>query len=78
MPNTDKVVASFPTLMRYAKAVGDAKRSGDPQAIAEAESQLRAYERTCLEADEMSLGMTYGALDSGLLEPGAGAIRKVS
>ena len=57
-----EVVTSFGTLMRYAAAVGKAKKSGDPEAIAKAEAEHDAYRDACLKSDKMSLGMTHGDL----------------
>ncbi len=57
-----EVVTDFRVLMQYAHAVGRAKKSGDPEAIAKAEAEHDAYRDLCLKADRMSLGMTYGGL----------------
>lgn len=54
--------ASFQELMRLAGAVGKAKKSGDPAAIAKAEAEHDAYHKICMQADSLSLGCTYGAL----------------
>ena len=53
----------FGTLMRLAGAVGDAKKAGDPERLAEAQKAHDEYRDLCLESDSMSLGMTIGALD---------------
>lgn len=57
---TIKVVTFSSTLMHKAKAVGKAKKAGDPEAIAEAEADLKAYETLCLEADEMRIDIPTG------------------
>lgn len=51
-----KIITSFHVLMQKAKALGAAKKSGDPEAIALAQADHDAYRDLCLEADEMSLG----------------------
>lgn len=43
------------TLMAKAAAVGRARRSGDPDALAGAERDLQAYEQLCLKAERMIL-----------------------
>ena len=57
-----KVVASFSTLMKLAKEVGDARRSGDKKRIEAAEQAHDAYKEICLKADEMHTGYRYGDL----------------
>jgi len=57
-----KVVTSLQTLMLLAKDVGNAKKTKDPEKIAEAERRLRSYEELCLRSDEMSTGYSYGSL----------------
>jgi len=57
-----KVVASFSTLMKLAKEVGDARRSGDKERLAEAERAHDAYKEICLKADELHTGYRYGDL----------------
>lgn len=52
-----KIKTSWTTLIRLAKAVGDAKKHGTEQSIKEAEDRLEAYRQLCLKADEMSLDM---------------------
>lgn len=56
------VRTDFGHLMRLAKAEGDAKKSGDPERIKAAEEAHQDYREQCLQSEEMSLGMTYGAL----------------
>jgi hypothetical protein len=58
-------VTSWSTLMAFAHALGDAKRSGDPEAIARAEAELQAYEKIVLESDRMILPFTAGDLYGG-------------
>lgn len=58
-----KIKTSWSTLMRLAKAVGDAKKYGTEQEIKEAEDELESYRQICLKADGMILdGFTYGDL----------------
>lgn len=57
-----KIVANFQTLMKLAKEVGDAKRSGDEQRLAQAERAHNAYKEICVKADELHTGYTYGDL----------------
>ena len=52
----------FSTLMRLAKAVGDAKKAGDPVALAKAQAEHDAYRDLCLKADVMHLGVPVGSL----------------
>lgn len=47
------IVCYWSTLFRYARAAVDARRSGDPERIAAAEAAHKAYERACLDADEV-------------------------
>ena len=51
-----KIVTSLQTLMCYAREVGEAKKSGDPQRIAEAQRKHDEYKALCLRADEMLTG----------------------
>jgi len=46
-----ELVTSWMTLFRYAKEVGDARKSGNSEQLAEAEARLKDYERWCMEAD---------------------------
>lgn len=48
-----EIVCSWQTLMTYAKEVGQAKKSGDPERIAEAEARHEDYRQMCLKADRM-------------------------
>ena len=57
-----KVITSFRTLCQYVHALGEARRSGDPERIARAEAEHDAYRKACIEADEMHLGLTVGEL----------------
>ncbi len=59
---TVKVVTDFRELMRLAKALGDARKTGNVVAIAEAQAAHDAYRDLCLSADSMSLGVTHGDL----------------
>jgi hypothetical protein len=57
-----KVITNFGVLMQLAKALGDAKKSGDADAIAEAQREHDDYRDLCLRADEVTLGVPYSAL----------------
>lgn len=57
-----KVVTDFRVLMQLARAVGLAKKSGDPEALSKAEAEHDAYKELCLKADRMSLGVACRAL----------------
>jgi hypothetical protein len=50
-----KVVTFFSTLMQYAKAEAEARKSGDPVRIAKAAADHEAYRQLCLKADEMRI-----------------------
>jgi hypothetical protein len=58
-----KTIAYFGELMRLAKALGDAKKSGDKEKIEKAQAAHDAYHSICLKADEMVItGITRGDL----------------
>lgn len=57
-----EVVTDFRVLMRLARAVGQAEKSGDKEAIEKAKTALNAYKALCLRADRMNLGVSYGAI----------------
>lgn len=57
-----KTVTDLRTLMHLAKALGDARKSGDEKRIAEAQRRHDEYRDLCLSSDEMRMGMTYGEL----------------
>ena len=59
-----KVITSFHTLMKYARALGEAELSGDQERIKIAKANHDNYKQACLEADEMSIGMTRGDINS--------------
>jgi len=48
-----KVIAHLGTLMRKAKALGNARKSKNTDAIKKAEEDHDAYKKICLEADEI-------------------------
>ena len=54
----------FRVLLRLAAAVGQAEKSGDAAAIAQATAEHDTYRKLCLSAGQMTLGRTYGELDS--------------
>jgi len=53
------IVCSWTTLMRYAKALGDAKKSGDIDRICEAQKVHDNYRDLCLRSDRMINGEIY-------------------
>jgi len=55
-------VTDFRVLMRLAYAVGQAKKSNNPEELEKAEAAHDAYRDQCLAADQMSLGVRYGDL----------------
>ena len=57
-----EVVTDFRVLMKLARAVGQAEKSGDQEAIAKAKAEHDAYKDLCLRADRMNLGVPYGAI----------------
>ena len=59
---TIEIVTDFRVLMRLARALGQAEKSGDQDAIAKAKAEHDAYKDLCLRADRMNLGVTYGSL----------------
>lgn len=59
---TIKIVTDFRVLMRLARAIGQAKKSGDQEALAKAQAEHDAYKDLCLKADSVNLGVPYGAL----------------
>lgn len=59
---TIKIVTNFGVLLRLAKAVGEAKKSGDQEALVKAQAEHDAYKDLCLRADRMDLGSRKGAL----------------
>ena len=59
---TIEIVTDFRVLMRLARALGQAEKSGDQDAITKAKAEHDAYKDLCLRADRMNLGVTYGSL----------------
>lgn len=57
-----KIITSWQTLMTKAKALGNARKHGDIDAIRKAEADLKSYEKICLQSDEIITGFTYGDL----------------
>ena len=53
-----KAVCSFATLMRHTGKLGDARKSGDADAIKLAEARHSTYLKACLASDEMAVGCT--------------------
>lgn len=56
---------TWEALMHYAKQVGIASKSGDPEKLAKAEAELEAYKQLCLEADEMKMPFSSADLYYG-------------
>ena len=59
---TIEIVTDFRVLMQLARALGQAEKSGDQDAIAKAKAEHDAYKDLCLRAGRMNLGVTYGSL----------------
>ncbi len=57
-----EIVTDFRVLMQLARAVAQAEKSGDQEAIAKAKAEHDAYKALCLNADKMNLGVPYGVL----------------
>lgn len=57
-----EIVTDFRVLMQFARALGQAEKSGDLVAIAKAKAEHDAYKEMCLKADRMTLGVPYGSL----------------
>ncbi len=53
-------ICSFKHLMELAKAAGDAKLSGDIEALNKAQKAHDEYHALCLQADSMNLSMSRG------------------
>lgn len=53
-----KVIGNLGVLMRLAKALGDAKKSGVDEDIVKAQVGHDSYRDICLAADEVSTGLT--------------------
>lgn len=51
-------------LLRLAKQLGDAKKSGDPDKIKAAKQAHDTYRDICLKSNTMDLDCTVGHLDS--------------
>lgn len=59
----DKIITDYTVLIRLACAVGKARQSENPIAIAEAEKDLELYEKKVLQSDEVlnsALCFKYG------------------
>lgn len=52
-----EIVTFTSTLMRRAADVGKAKKSGDPEAIAEAEARLKEYEDLVKMSDKLQIDL---------------------
>lgn len=52
---TLKVITSFTVLMKYARELGEARKSGDKDLIEKAKMKHDEYRDLCLKSDEMSL-----------------------
>jgi hypothetical protein len=57
-----KIITSWHTLMQYATAVGKAKKTGDIEALKQAEERLKEYEDLVKRSDETLTGFTHGDL----------------
>lgn len=52
-----RIVTDFRVLMRLAKEMGQAEKSGDHEVFAKAKVAHDAYKDLCLKADRMILGI---------------------
>lgn len=57
-----KIITTWSTLMKRAKDLGEAKKSGDPEKIRIAQERHDEYRDMCLKADEMILPFRVGDL----------------
>jgi len=57
-----KVTTNFGSLLRLARELYNAEKSGDLAQIEKARQAHDEYKKLCLEADEMSIGHTIGSL----------------
>ena len=57
-----RIIASFGELVRRASVLGKAEQSGDKEAIDKARIAHNEYKEICLNADELTTGLTYGEL----------------
>lgn len=62
MVKATKTITCLTTLFESAKELGEARKSGDPTRIAEAEKRHEAYRQLCLKSDEMITGYKYSDL----------------
>ena len=56
-----KTVTFFSTLMRLARELADAERSGDKERIAEASRKHEEYRQACLRSDLMIIPQVRGS-----------------
>jgi hypothetical protein len=63
-PRKVKIVTSFSTLMQKAHALGQARKSGNVQAIEEAQQAHDAYVEMVRKSDQMALHSTVGSVDN--------------
>lgn len=59
---TIRITTDFRHLMELARALGQARQSGDEQQIQLAQREHDAYKELCLKADDMILGVPAGDL----------------
>ena len=57
--NGVRIVTDFRVLMKLAKELGDARKSGDESRIKQAKLAHDEYRDLCLSSDEMVTGLTY-------------------
>lgn len=58
------MVTDFRVLMKLAKELGAAEKSGDKERIDVAQKAHDEYRDLCLQSDEMKTGRTHGVLYS--------------
>lgn len=57
-----KVYTNFGVLLRLARALAVAERTGDVELIKKAKFEHDQYKELCISADEMLLNTDYGSL----------------
>ena len=58
-----KIIADFRVLMRKAKILGNARKTGNPELIKKCKKDHDDYAKICLRADKMNLGITVSELE---------------
>lgn len=58
-----ETISNFGILMKKAKALGNAKKTGDHELIKKCKKDHDDYAKICLLSDKMSLGITVSELE---------------